>query len=542
MIGPWRTKPPLGSRLATGHATRGLVSAWLVNEGSGSVLHDLCGRNDLTLTNMDPGTDWVGSSRGRALDLDGSNDYAQTTAPRGLPVGRAPRTVCMWVRLANTDPGGILFTYGNTVSGGLFCFQIAKSVGTQYLFSDNASNVLTITGAEIPSAAEWHHLAFAFDGDSTWYYYIDGRLAKTGTFGTAINTAAPNVLRIGEFTAVPSGFALPGRVGLTSLYARALGLAEIRRLAVVDQYQIIARPSALPFLGSIPPALLGFANPQPADGALLVDTSTVSVEAYPVDPGDTITSPTAEIDGVSYTPTMSTIGVLGGKRLTVSGLPRRLGRTRSVTFGASVDSDTRTISWSYTERPKWGATHAPADYIAQHFPTAGAPVDYLFSSSPALRVPTDYILGPSGLLRSTPVPVDYVTAPSTSGVLGYVPIPTDFLTTQMERAWGPAIGCHVTYPDDQPLSVGAMIESTDRYHAPSVGAHVTSTDRQHMASVGASIVLAERQWAAAVGAMVSLAERQPLSVGAQIRGIIVSLLLTYRLRSKKMQDVDRGDL
>ena len=55
----------------------GLVGAWCPSLGpSGYTLLDRSGRGRHgTLTNMNAGSDWVGSPGGWAIDFDGTNDY-----------------------------------------------------------------------------------------------------------------------------------------------------------------------------------------------------------------------------------------------------------------------------------------------------------------------------------------------------------------------------------------------------------------------------------------------------------------------------------
>ncbi len=71
------TKPFRGTILNRTHPfARGLVGAWLFNEGSGNKVFDLSGGNNTgTLTNMTPSTDWIGGKDGFGLDFDGSNDH-----------------------------------------------------------------------------------------------------------------------------------------------------------------------------------------------------------------------------------------------------------------------------------------------------------------------------------------------------------------------------------------------------------------------------------------------------------------------------------
>ena len=57
---------------------RGLVGAYSMGLGpTGDKLRDVSGYgNDVTLTSMDPATDWIVDDGRYALDFDGSNDYA----------------------------------------------------------------------------------------------------------------------------------------------------------------------------------------------------------------------------------------------------------------------------------------------------------------------------------------------------------------------------------------------------------------------------------------------------------------------------------
>ncbi len=55
--------------------SNGYVGVWLLNEGSGGTVTDYTGNgNDGTLTNMDPGTDWVEYNNGYALEFDKNNN------------------------------------------------------------------------------------------------------------------------------------------------------------------------------------------------------------------------------------------------------------------------------------------------------------------------------------------------------------------------------------------------------------------------------------------------------------------------------------
>ena len=79
--------------------TGGIIGCWSPSLGAtGYLLRDVSGQNNHgTLTNMDPGTDWVASEKGLALDFDGSNDYIQTAPARGLQGANSEVTFAAWV-------------------------------------------------------------------------------------------------------------------------------------------------------------------------------------------------------------------------------------------------------------------------------------------------------------------------------------------------------------------------------------------------------------------------------------------------------------
>lgn len=76
---------------------RGLVGWWMAPPGwsGGSRIHDLTGRANGTLTNMDPATDWVGTEYGPALDFDNTDDHV--VADSGISSVTLDDSVGFWV-------------------------------------------------------------------------------------------------------------------------------------------------------------------------------------------------------------------------------------------------------------------------------------------------------------------------------------------------------------------------------------------------------------------------------------------------------------
>jgi hypothetical protein len=106
---------------------------------------------------------------------------------------------------------------------------MAQISGAYYIFTDgvNGNNNVTISGAQIPTTGVWHHLAFVFDGASTWRYYLDGSQKSTGSFATTIYTNTASVV-IGARLET-SGYT-NGLIDDVRIYNYALSAGEIEQV------------------------------------------------------------------------------------------------------------------------------------------------------------------------------------------------------------------------------------------------------------------------------------------------------------------------
>jgi hypothetical protein len=205
------------------------ISYWRLDETAGTAAADRMGANGGTYT----GTYTLGAPGALAGDLsagvglDGSTAYVAVGTFTGLPVGANVRTIEAWINISGV--GGTVFAYGNGATAGQeFIVSAVNVAGTWYLFTDatNASNNLTLTGAEIPSAGVWHHIAFVLSSSTAWAYYLDGQFVKSGTFAVAINTATVNAARIGDRADV-AGQTFAGVLDEVAVYAAALPASRI---------------------------------------------------------------------------------------------------------------------------------------------------------------------------------------------------------------------------------------------------------------------------------------------------------------------------
>ncbi|MCX9026658.1 MAG: P-loop NTPase [Candidatus Methanoperedens sp.] len=112
------------------------VSYWSFNEGAGIVASDSSGNgNNVTLIN---GTTWTTGKNGKALEFDGTNDYAVKTSAIGVP-GTPPFSILLWVNpksLSNNwTQKQTIFRTGNNTSWVYVTADLRQGYGT-FWFDD----------------------------------------------------------------------------------------------------------------------------------------------------------------------------------------------------------------------------------------------------------------------------------------------------------------------------------------------------------------------------------------------------------------------
>lgn len=134
-----------------------------------------------------------------ALDLDGSNDYVQTTFP-GIS-GTAARTVEAWIKTtanANPNAGGvqqIITDWGVFATGSRFTFCVLWNNAIRVELSGGG-----LSGTIAVNDGLWHHVAVVYNplfAGNPYSLYVDGVLDNTGQITTPINTSSGN-MRIGQ--------------------------------------------------------------------------------------------------------------------------------------------------------------------------------------------------------------------------------------------------------------------------------------------------------------------------------------------------------
>ena len=164
---------------------QGLVGAWCPSLGpSGYTLLDRSGRGQHgTLTNMDAGSDWVGTSGGWALDFDGSNDCVLIGSPPSLSGALARMTKSIWIRPAQTAVQKYVFADFNN-AGTTSRLSISHDSKAR-AFQNTATSVASTTTL---ATSQWYHVVVTRnDGTGAsstglMSLYLNGRLEATASY------------------------------------------------------------------------------------------------------------------------------------------------------------------------------------------------------------------------------------------------------------------------------------------------------------------------------------------------------------------------
>jgi hypothetical protein len=200
--------------------SQGLVSRWLLEEGTGTAVKDVTNTNPGTVS----GATWVAGFRNppskSALHFDGDNDYVELGTK--LPGLNKPQTVAFWFRYtALPENLGIAFSAAATAGTGRLKVGL-RAAGVVAMKSSNDA----IISAPAPGANTWHHFIWSFDG-RTNVIYLDGVEKARNT--TAPDNATANAARLGSGHNNAENYS--GDLDDVRVYGRALTAPEATALA-----------------------------------------------------------------------------------------------------------------------------------------------------------------------------------------------------------------------------------------------------------------------------------------------------------------------
>jgi hypothetical protein len=223
------------------------LSTWLpLEEGSGAITDDASGHNNPgTLNNM--ASPWTPDVFGNALTFDGVDDYVRISNHLG-----ASFTIACWVKTTQVFPQvdptfqgtGIIWA---DVGGGANDFILGgtRSAGgvNRLSFFVGSGGDISTSGTQNISTGQWMHLAVTRDGNNgAVRLYVNGTLDGSGTAGTAVLNANPNI-HIGGNTL--DGRYFNGAIDDVRFYSRVLSQAEIATLLVTSPPTVtLTTPSA----------------------------------------------------------------------------------------------------------------------------------------------------------------------------------------------------------------------------------------------------------------------------------------------------------
>lgn len=200
------------------------VGSWNLEEGSGAIAHDTSGAgNDATISGAPA---WAAGHNGAdgALQLNGIDQFAQTTAPVLDTVGNF--SVAAWVRLDSTDNWATAVSQDGTTTSGFF-LQYSAADG-RLAFSTGEGRALADAA---PKPGQWYHLVGVHDANAgTYKLYVDG-VAQAKTLDQAQGDTANGPFAIGRArsSAHDSDF-FPGAIQHVHAWDRALTASDVATL------------------------------------------------------------------------------------------------------------------------------------------------------------------------------------------------------------------------------------------------------------------------------------------------------------------------
>ena len=210
---------------------QGCIGAWCPSQDSSrsTLLTDLSGRNNHgTLTNMDPGTDWVASQGKVALDFDGTNDRVQGNANLANGSG----TISLWMlSAAALGRTAFVYTVGSAPTS-TWSHVIGVTSGGQsaaYLFDGGQKSVSGVT----ITTGFWIHAALTWVNSGNAILYTNGLAGTPTAINTAYYSAAGQCWLGSTCGATPNGISgwWNGQLDDCRIYNRALTQSEIATLS-----------------------------------------------------------------------------------------------------------------------------------------------------------------------------------------------------------------------------------------------------------------------------------------------------------------------
>ena len=217
------------------------LKLWLValpGRTGGGTWFDISGNgNHGTLTNMDPATDWVGSTHTGgygSVDFAPSNDYIELSpGNRIYPSSSTETTVAVWWMRRGTGVGSVFGAANDSLSGRFgIRLNVAIPGKVEAFGRDGADTRKAATATYTAAIGEWRMTVATISG-TTLTLYGNGAVEATTTVDITATLqqvgSASQTLILGNGG---SGLTAPhdGQLNNMRIWNRALGAAEVLRL------------------------------------------------------------------------------------------------------------------------------------------------------------------------------------------------------------------------------------------------------------------------------------------------------------------------
>ncbi len=211
---------------------RGLAGWWPMNEGGGERVNDISPfGNHGKITGVSPSSTsgWAGGIHGRALALDGSDDYIRVEHSQSLAITGAV-TLHAWVYVTSVATYGfIVGKFGTpTAYAGPYTMRWNATTGVMdtYRGTGSGENALANTSPTSIPLNAWTHVVFTDDLTTARLWWNGQQVGSASSVGVSIADAG-QPLWIGRRT---DGYYVPGRIAHVRIYNRALDAREVAQL------------------------------------------------------------------------------------------------------------------------------------------------------------------------------------------------------------------------------------------------------------------------------------------------------------------------
>ena len=211
------------------------VAHWTFDETDGAVAYDMRGRHDAILQGFPAdGSVWVVGRADGGLNFDGIDDYVEVADYAGI-VGKAPRTVTVWVKVSEPPSANqAILAWGEPTPGRYWLLEVDSNRRLRFSCGEGYA----IVSGRLIGDRQWHHIAVALDpivADSPHVgdvrLYVDGRLQSVyDLIEHDIDTGDAENLRIGASHGEIASQPFAGIIDDVRIYDRALNPANIRHI------------------------------------------------------------------------------------------------------------------------------------------------------------------------------------------------------------------------------------------------------------------------------------------------------------------------